>query len=101
MTTLSQHRFAPEALTNIAEHAHASRADVQLDLEEATLSMSDDRRGFDLASLDGDDLSRGRRFRGMRERLEMIGSSLSIGSAPGTGTLPKATVPQIKEAASR
>jgi two-component system nitrate/nitrite sensor histidine kinase NarX len=87
-------RVIQEALTNIRKHAMASRAVVRVVCEEGAVSfrIEDDGRGFDLA---GTLLDRDSRFglQTMRERMELIGGTLTIDSAPGRGTRLVARVP--------
>jgi two-component system nitrate/nitrite sensor histidine kinase NarX len=89
-------RVIQEALTNVRKHAAASSAVVRVSSEEAAVffEIEDDGRGFDLArSL----LDRDSRFglQTMRERMELIGGTLSVDSAPGRGTRLVARVPGI------
>ncbi len=93
------YRIAQEALTNVARHADANQAWIALIQQESQLSLSikDDGRGFDPASLhtrrDGLGLL------GMRERAAMLGGQLEIVSAPGQGTRLTITVPLQEMAA--
>jgi two-component system, NarL family, sensor histidine kinase UhpB len=77
------YRVAQEALTNIARHAHASRADVELTQADGmlTLTVRDDGRGLPPGALTA---SNG--IRGMRERAMLVGGRIDIGAAPGGGT---------------
>jgi two-component system, NarL family, sensor histidine kinase UhpB len=77
------YRVAQEALTNIARHAGATRAELELasDAGGTALRVRDDGRGFDA---DRPGASFG--VRGMRERAMLIGASLEIASRPGRGT---------------
>jgi PAS domain S-box-containing protein len=78
-------RIAQEALNNIAKHAAAKKVRVSLALRglDAVVSVSDDGRGFDLASA-------GRAGRWgmstMRERAEAAGGRIDVFSSPGKGT---------------
>ncbi len=76
-----------EAATNIARHAQASRAriDVERDANTLRLRIVDDGRGG-IAS-DGNGLC------GMRERVRALGGHLSIDSPRGRGTVLLVTVP--------
>ncbi|GAA2588884.1 hypothetical protein GCM10010411_22190 [Actinomadura fulvescens] len=78
---------AQESLTNARRHAAATKVTVEavLDGREARLVVTDDGSGF--TSTEGFGV------RGMRERLELVGGSLRIDSAPGSGTRVTATVP--------
>ncbi len=79
------YRIAQEALTNIVRHAHATRADVLLEMREGSLVLvvEDDGIGFDAAAPDP---AKGIGLLGMRERAALIGASLEIESSPGAGT---------------
>ncbi len=84
------YRLAQEALENIARHAGASRITVQLARQERYLIMTvtDDGQGFDVGSVDS---QRHLGIKGMRERAEMIGGSLSVHSQAGKGTTVRLT----------
>ena len=82
-------RAVQEALTNIARHAHATSVLVQIGQEagELVIEIEDDGCGFDPRSVD--DLApsgRGLGLLGLRERMELLGGSAQIDSAPGDGT---------------
>jgi len=76
-----------EAVTNIARHAQASRARIELERDAYTLRLrvSDDGRGG--VGEDGNGLC------GMRERVRALGGHLSIESPRGRGTVLLVTVP--------
>lgn len=76
-----------EAVTNIARHAEASSAQIELVREHASVRMqiSDNGRGG-IAS-DGNGLS------GMRERVRALGGTLTIDSPRGQGTRLKVVAP--------
>lgn len=76
-----------EAVTNIARHADASSAKIELLRERASMCMriSDNGRGG--ISSDGNGLC------GMRERVCALGGTLAIESQRGQGTRLKVTVP--------
>jgi PAS domain S-box-containing protein len=88
-------RVAQEALTNVARHAHATRVDVIIAKTAGGLCMTvkDNGRSFSaehaLKSEGGQHLG----LLGMRERLETVGGTLSIGSASGKGTAVTAELP--------
>ena len=84
------YRVAQEALTNVARHAEADRAQLRLERDgtSAVLTVRDDGRG-----LDPDDDSSSHGIRGMRERAMLIGAEFAIGPAPGRGTEVKLTIP--------
>jgi len=81
---IALYRIAQEALNNIAKHARASRATVELHCEAgyARLCISDDGRGFDPAAVQPGQLG----LDIMRERAQAVGAHLGIKSLPGQGT---------------
>jgi PAS domain S-box-containing protein len=90
------YRLVQEALANIAKHARGTRAWISLGQTAASYSCSirDDGVGFDPAS---DALALRRDFSLgltlMRDRIEAVGGTLTIVSAPQHGTELRATVP--------
>jgi len=85
-------RIAQEALTNIERHAEATEVTIKLAGHRtgATLLISDDGRGFDMA--ERAKAGRGLGLRNMAERMEQLGGTLTIYSlSPGTAI--DATVP--------
>jgi signal transduction histidine kinase len=72
-----------EALNNAAKYAEASRVEIRLSSDDATLrfEVSDDGRGFDRSAT-----SYGTGLQGMADRLDAIGGSIDVVSAPGAGT---------------
>jgi len=89
------YRVAQEALTNVARHAHATRADVNIRRLPNAVGMDirDNGNGFEPKRV----LVVGRRKRlgllGVRERVEMVGGSLGVESSPGKGTTITAQIP--------
>jgi two-component system nitrate/nitrite sensor histidine kinase NarX len=86
-------RVIQEALTNVRKHSGASSAVVRMSNggEALTIVVEDDGRGFDLTgTLLGRD---GYGLHTMRERMELIGGTLTIDSAPGGGTRITASIP--------
>ena len=81
---VSLYRIAQEALNNVAKHAGASQATVNLRCQprRVTLHISDDGRGFDPKSISPESLGLGI----MRERAEAIGATLKVESEIGRGT---------------
>jgi two-component system, chemotaxis family, CheB/CheR fusion protein len=79
------YRIALEALNNIALHAHATRADVLLEVRDGSLELivKDDGIGFEPTSTDG---AQGIGLLGMGERASLVGATLEVESAPGSGT---------------
>jgi two-component system sensor histidine kinase UhpB len=81
------YRIVQESLTNIARHAHATRAEVSLATEDGrlTLRITDNGRGGAVHE--------GAGIRGMRERALLIGARLTIDSPPGDGTRVRLVIP--------
>jgi signal transduction histidine kinase len=84
-------RIAQEALTNIRKYARASRVNITLSYlgENVVLDVLDDGIGFDPTQLKtevGALDTGGFGLVGMRERVEQLGGTLLIESAPGEGT---------------
>lgn len=87
LTELILYRVVQEALTNVVRHASAAHVSVRLEQDDKAvrLSIRDDGAGFDVANtLNAQERSLG--LLGMRERIELIGATLRLDSAPGKGT---------------
>jgi signal transduction histidine kinase len=84
------YRIVQEGLANIAKHAHASRAEVTVREGdgEVIVVIRDDGRGLGTSDTVGTGLG----IAGMRERAELLGGSVEIGSS-GDGTVVRATLP--------
>jgi two-component system, NarL family, sensor kinase len=85
------YRVVQEALNNVSKHARAERAQVLARHAGGQLELvvADDGRGFDAAAADAD----GSGLRGMRDRVELFGGRIEIGSRSGKGTRIVASVP--------
>jgi len=88
-TTL--YRVVQEALSNVVKHAGAEHVSVVLAQRESGVAaiIEDDGQGFDESLIRPDALG----LTGMRERLALVGGTLEIESAPGSGTTVAARVP--------
>ena len=77
-----------EALANVAKYASASRVAVAVTSDSArlTVSVEDDGVG-------GADPARGSGIRGLADRIETLGGTLRVESAPGHGTRLAAEIP--------
>ena len=87
------YRIAQETLTNVARHAHASEVEVELICDEGmiTLSVRDNGVGFDLARASQE---RGRLgLLSMKERVRLVGGTLDVIAAQGSGTHVEVHVP--------
>ena len=91
------YRVAQEALTNVARHARASRAEVKLQKLKGAVRMTitDNGKGFHAEGVVRAKKSNRLGLLGMRERLEIVGGNFTITSAPGKGTTVLAQVPLI------
>lgn len=89
------YRVAQEALTNVARHARASLAEVKIQKQDAAVRMEikDNGKGFREKRVLHSGKSKQLGILGMRERLEMVGGSLAVVSAPGKGTTVLAQIP--------
>ena len=93
-------RIVQEALMNVAKHAHANHAQVtiEMDSDSVSVTVEDDGSGFNA----DDSTLNDPKFRGistMNQRVEMFGGQFTLDSEPGRGTrvvvnLPGELVPQ-------
>lgn len=91
-------RTAQEALTNTRKHAGASAANITLSYMDdcVTLDVVDDGAGFDSARLNDPEVAHdagGFGLVAMRERIEQLGGTLAVESAPGHGTAVAVELP--------
>ena len=77
-----------EALTNVAKYASASRVAIRIAQTDGRLEVeiADDGVG-------GADPARGSGLRGLKDRVEALGGTLRVDSAPGEGTRLDAAIP--------
>ncbi len=94
---IALYRIAQEALNNVAKHAAANQATVNLSCtkDEVKLRICDNGRGFEPSLISPTNLGLGI----MRERAESIGASLIINSQIGKGTQVTVVWVRPKEAA--
>ncbi len=87
------YRIAQEALNNITKHARASNVliDLMFSGESVCLKIEDDGTGFDLATARSNG---GMGLRGIEERAQKIGGTLTIESSPGKGTKIIVSIPR-------
>lgn len=97
------YRVAQEALTNVARHAGAKLVTVQIrKLPHAVeLVVHDNGRSFDVQRALDANTGKHLGLLGMRERVDMVGGSLTIESTPGQGTRICAFVPLAKTSRPR
>ena len=88
-TTL--YRIVQEAVTNVAKHAEARHLSITLTRKNGSVVaiIEDDGKGFDPQAAESDGLG----LLGMRERLSLVGGTLRVEAAAGTGTTIAAEVP--------
>ena len=89
-------RIVQEAVTNIIRHAHANRIFVRLEQTggDLMLVIGDDGAGFDVKTVRstvGSTTTLG--LRGMEERAQAVGGTLTIDAAPDLGTQICASFP--------
>lgn len=79
------YRIADESLTNVARHASASRAVVDLARRRGKirLEVTDDGDGFDVSATRPDGHMG---IKGMTERATMVGGTITLSSVVGSGT---------------
>jgi PAS domain S-box-containing protein len=88
-------RVAQEALNNVARHAQASRVEVSIQkiADGVCMKIQDNGKSFKMERV----LNAGGRKRlgllGMRERVEMVGGTFCVESAPGHGTTIQVKIP--------
>src|SRR5262245_3214281 len=90
------YRVAQEALTNVARHAAASaaRLDVQRVPGKLSMSVRDNGVGFDVAQLFGsEERDRGFGLHGMRDRVQLFSGRFGLRSSPGEGTVVEIEIP--------
>ncbi|KPL79733.1 sensor histidine kinase [Levilinea saccharolytica] len=90
-------RVVSEGLTNIARHAGAAHAWVQVSNADGRLCVEvrDDGRGFDPAGVAAGHYG----LLGLQERARLLGGECRVQSAPGQGTLLRWCIPVDTEAA--
>jgi signal transduction histidine kinase len=83
------YRVIQETLTNVVKHAHAGSVEVSVAVDERALlvEVRDDGHGFDVAAS-----TLGFGLAGMRERVFLLGGTLTVQSTP-QGTLVQARLP--------
>jgi signal transduction histidine kinase len=89
------YRVIQEALKNAAKHAHARAAKIRSWRCQGFVccSIEDDGIGFDHRAVSSGKTRRGLGLLGIRERLQVLGGSCEIESAPGQGTKLNVKIP--------
>jgi signal transduction histidine kinase len=88
-------RVAQEALTNVARHAHARRVEVNFQKirSNARMEIKDDGKSFQVERTLNAKGNKRLGLLGMRERVEMVGGTFCVESAPGKGTTVQVEIP--------
>ena len=97
LALMTLYRAVQEGLTNIHRYAQAEEVSIHLHLgeNEATLSVVDTGRGFDVPAWEAD--FEGRQtygLQGLRERLNLVGGHLELTSRIGEGTKLEVVIPR-------
>jgi signal transduction histidine kinase len=81
--------FVTESLANVLKHADATRTTISMTCEDGRLllGVADDGRGFDPETVSDSGLL------GLRDRIRALGGTVTIASAPGSGTRITASLP--------
>jgi signal transduction histidine kinase len=89
------YRVIQEGTNNILRHSEAQQASVFVQRNNGTITakLSDNGRGFDEMELEH---GSGLGFKGMMERIESLGGTMSISSSEAQGTLIKIQIPVHK-----
>ena len=93
-------RVIQEAVNNIARHAHARKAGVNLHFKKKAIRVHvrDDGEGFDVdEAINSKERPRGLGLLGMKERVEIMNGTLSIRSRDGGGTVIDIEIPVNSE----
>jgi signal transduction histidine kinase len=86
---ISIYRIVQEGLSNTVKHAAATAVRLTVEREDRVvrIRLSDDGRGFDARRKEGFGLA------GIKERVELLGGTMSIHSSPGRGTCLVVEIP--------
>ena len=89
------YRVAHEALNNVASHAQASRADVSIEKlpDSICMKVKDNGKSFEVERVLNARGNKSLGLLGMRERVEMVGGTFCVESAPGRGTTVQVEIP--------
>lgn len=92
------YRVVQSALTNVAQHACASRVKVSIRKVAncVLMEITDNGKSFDVERTLRAKRNKHLGLLGMRERVEMVGGILNVESVPGHGTTIQAQIPFVK-----
>jgi PAS domain S-box-containing protein len=93
VVTTALFRIFQECLTNVARHAHATKVEVELTLEDqrAALRVQDNGRGITDAEIAN---SESLGLLGLKERTALLGGEIAFRRAPEGGTIVTVRIPQ-------
>ncbi|MEA5455100.1 sensor histidine kinase [Sinomonas sp. JGH33] len=88
-------RVVASAASNVRRHAGPAEVTLSVGFlpDAVTVDVHDSGRGFDPARLPAPSAEGGYGLRAMRQRVEQLGGTFSVESAPGEGTIAAAEVP--------
>lgn len=88
-------RITQSAVSNVARHANAQTLGVTVTYlpSSVALDVFDDGRGFAAAAIGDHSPAGGFGLRAMRQRVQALGGTLTVESAPGEGTVVAAQIP--------
>jgi signal transduction histidine kinase len=89
------YRIVQEVLSNVVQHAKASRVTVLLADRSGVFCMDihDNGRGFQMDKIEAAESGKHLGLLGMRERVEMVGGTFCVESAPGKQTTLRVKIP--------
>jgi signal transduction histidine kinase len=87
------YRVVQEALHNVAKHAQAKTASIQMHRDEGVIRLLIEDDGQGMTKSAGFTGRRSFGLAGMRERISMLGGSVKVTSIKGSGTRIEVTVP--------
>lgn len=89
------YRIVQESLTNVARHAKASQVKVHIRRVNDVIRMeiSDNGQGFEVEGMVCSNKKNRLGLLGMRERIEMVGGTFGVESAPGHATTVRVEIP--------
>lgn len=95
------YRVVQEALSNVAQHAQASRVNVRLTdhNDKVCMDIVDNGRGFQMGKIEAVESGVHLGLLGMRERVEMVGGTFCVKSAPGKQTAIRVEIPHRQDGA--
>ena len=89
------YRIVQESISNVAQHAGASLVTIRLEDHKSKVRMEvhDNGRGFQMDKVAAEETGKHLGLLGMRERMEMVGGTFGVESAPGKQTTVRVEIP--------